>query len=153
MNPYFPHFDFDSWIKEYYLTFTFFSHVNADEELIASEREVFEEMKEAHSNQIHIPLEDSWSLSDMYADVLHHFNIFMALVTTDNVKKENIIEHFLKYRFPGYFRLDHAAKCMVTGTKHYTILNSIGTSYKLKSETIIENIDKLLTKLNINVNG
>lgn len=149
MKSLYPNFNFDQWLEQYYLTYTFFSYKNIDLDLMESELDNLEQMKTNFYNQTHLETEDIWCAGCQYLNILQGFNKFCAILSQKDWKTEEIVGHFLTLRYPTHKRIKGIVKALVTtGVKEYVSVDEYKNIVTFK-KYMVKNIEKLLTELEI----
>lgn len=149
MKQIWPNFDFLNWLEEYYLTYLFFSYKELDKDLMESEIDNLNQMRDNFYQQIHLETDDIWCSACQYLEILRGFNKFCAILSQKEWRTEEIVGHFLERRYPSFDNIGRIAHTLTnTKVEEYRGVDKNGNFVEFK-KYMIKNIEKLLTKLEI----
>ena len=142
------HFDFDSWIEQYYLTYLFFSWTKKpDKELVESELDIFRSNRELFFQQKHLLNDDNWSGPDQYLWIMTRFNSFCKLIFSPTSERYELVQHFLEARYSKFQNLRAISKTLTNGkTREWVGYDNYGNQ-QIFTRQMVDNIREFLNKL------
>jgi hypothetical protein len=146
MNPIFPHFNFDTWFTDFYVT----SRSFANPDWADHDADLLQDMRFMFMNQIHLESEDTWCGACDYMRALTDFNKFMAVISEKMPTLEEVVAIFIKMQYPlDQEIVDIIAATICGGGKSSHYLES-GEEF-FHTPAMADRIGAFLTRLEINV--